>query len=251
MAKTMKARAKVGGRGTKGKKKATGKKPTASFSRKVKKVITSFAEHKHKTWDLMNGYLIDAGIDFTDITPLPIMLVQGDASYQRDGNRVRPVKCYIKGRLTFTQGLVTASITADLFVLNHRQIKSFTGIIANAGGIANTLLDNGQGSDVPYDGTMMTSQLLTNTDDQTVISRRQVTLNQDDFRFLDGKSYYDFVIPVPIPAVLIYDDTNNYPSNFAPYMAIGWHYANGLPPPGEGGQILQCFSHLYMTWTDV
>lgn len=177
--------------------------------------------------------------------------VQGVDSFTRLANEISPSRCKVYLRLSLNQLIATSTtcavdITVHVFLLSSKSIKDYVFI---TGMDARELLRVGDGSNVAFDGTTYTAAYPVNTDAYTVHSHKTVrmiknfgqqgitevattaagattqpiTVNPTYFRSL--------TFNVPLPKTLKYEDrTKVYPTNAAPFLAIGWCYSGSGPP---------------------
>lgn len=162
---------------------------------------------------------------------------QGTGDYQRIGNQISPSSAYVD--LTMDCGtadsLTNYDITVHVFVLNSVSVKSLANYTAMPIG---ELLNNGDGTNVGFDGTAIAEMLPVNTESFRVQQHKKV-------RLVKGFGYYqssagvtagtfDGIISpsthmrrmrlkVKLPKVLKYDnDSASYPTNAAPVLCIGF-----------------------------
>lgn len=164
-------------------------------------------------------------------------LEQGDDDYQRIGKTVQPVSLTTKVNMA-VGGLGSLSIYADVYILTNKTIKDFR--LCNQV-LTAELLNNGDGTNVSYDGTSYNSMLPVNTDQFTVIKHKRVKLTKqvgDPNTQVTGgtagtvsesRHFASFSISVPCPQNLTYASAAlETPTNFFPFMAIGWHATDTL-----------------------
>ena len=185
----------------------------------------------------------------------------GDDDYQRIGNQIQPTKLIVKVQCA-VGAIASSQLYVDFFFLHSKNIKDAKQTAQVA---IQKLLNDGQGQNVPYDGTSYTSMLPLNKTEFTSIKH---------VRYLFKKPYGDpqglysgagvppggsvsslasntktFEVTIPLPKKLTYEQRTDYvPSNTFPFMVVGFHAADQF-----GGSALtptlpvyvQAQSHLY------
>jgi len=159
-------------------------------------------------------------------------LALGPGESQRVGSHVSPTKCLIDLNIVATAANAQGSVDkmVHVFVLTSKSVKS----LANYSAIPITsLLNIGNGTPGPFNGTSMSATLPVNTEMFTV-------LHHKSFRMTKGQGLQNTSVPasavitpastfrrlrlnVKLPKKLIYsDDTVVYPTNAAPFLVIGY-----------------------------
>lgn len=175
--------------------------------------------------------------------------VQGDDNFTRIGNQLSPTRCSVKLRLSLNQLLATLTtvsvdITVHIFLLTNKSVKDY--ILINAMD-PSELLRIGDGTNSTFDGSSYVSAYPVNTDAYTVLTHKVIRMRKNFGQqgitdstattatgtvqplCMDPSMYRTLSFNVPLPKVLKYEDsTKIYPSNAAPFLAIGWYY-NGPP----------------------
>lgn len=162
---------------------------------------------------------------------------QGDDDHERIGKSIQPVKLTTKVNMA-VGGVGSISIYADVYILTSKTIKDFR--LCNQV-LTAELLNKGDGTNVPYDGTSYNSMLPVNTDEFTVIKHKRVKLTKqvgDPNTQVSGgvagtvsesRHFASFSVNVPCPKALTYATAgDNTPTNFFPFMLIGWHATDTL-----------------------
>ena len=177
---------------------------------------------------------------------------QGNDDYTRIGNRISPTKVWVNGQIVLCPpaDLSSYDITFHMFCLTARSIKT----LANYSSIPITsLLNDGQGNNTDFDGTLSHSLLPVNTDEFTVLHHKKIRFNKvygyvntvldalpgtpGNSQNYPSKILHDFHFNIKTPKTLIYDNrSSTVPVNFAPFLVCGWvlNSANGNTAPVSG-----------------
>lgn len=179
------------------------KKPVAKLSKPVKRAIKQIvrgeAETKYTEWygNVNDGTVNQRGTGFyntggwsvqnqaitaneTDILRLIPQVLEGTGDFNRIGTRIRPVVFRVKGQLRLKlslQDLLSTpptNFTVDLYVLQHRRLKDYETLYGSND--FNQLLNSGEGTTVPYAGTVANSAMRISTQDYVVLARKRITL---------------------------------------------------------------------------
>lgn len=241
------------------KAKKVGTKPALALVKAVaKKVVADSMEDKYEIrLSQTSGYprLYDAPITNNDIYQLLPPIVQGTASNQRIGDKIRPKSMRVNFVLT-TNNAETSSLIAQvrLLVLQDKSIKSvlalqpITGV--QPGSPVGTEL-------LQYGGTLQGFQGLP-SDVMARVNRERYSVIKDvqrevikgagrgpisanaytgDQVYVTGQTTHRFTVVVPTPAVLKYSNqTDQFPTNFAPFFVLGYAQPDGN---AAGSSLLQ------------
>lgn len=191
---------------------------------------------------------------------------QGDTTFERQGNKIQPTRHYTDLQFVFNEdnqaliytppgGTPTAYSIAqagwDLtvhvwygFAKRFKRVDNVTAL-ANTTQILQTMLQDGQGNNVEWNGLP--------TDDLLDIDRDIVTLKHKKFRMYKNAGLANVGDPVspslttPMstahkmriswkpPKTLLYgEDTNIVPENYAPFVVIGYCHNDGTPASNTG-----------------
>lgn len=200
-------------------------------------------------------------------------VLQGSQSHQREGDYITPLSLTIKGRVSIQDRVSSSTdINVFMFFLTAKACKSlYTAGLTSQAIPTSRLLDTGQDTKVPFDGSFYTSMLPINKEEFNVIkvlkfrlSKSTGTHNQvalgaigvfPDIATSAPPSTFarDFSVKIPVPAKYSYTNASggvspqNAPSNHYPFMVCGWTYADGSGDTIPNSTIVQieAQSHLY------
>jgi len=183
---------------------------------------------------------------------------QGTQDWQRIGNEIQPVALINKIKVAMvSRSVPSVSVYVDLFFLTSKTIKDYH---LNAQILTDKLMNVGDGTNAPYDGTSFTAMYPINKTLYSVIKHKRIKLQKSDNNpnqlWTTGEepssstSYYstEFSIKIPVPKKLKYrDSTQAWPTNYYPFMCAGFHATdqNGDTALLSAPLRIQAQSHLY------
>jgi len=235
------------------------------FTERVKSVILRAQETKfvirppsnyNTNTTLQDFTAFTSGITSTnEIYGLIPDVSQGDDDFQRIGNVIQPTSLTVKVNvaLNTTQ---TQSVYADVYFLHSKTVKDQSLV----NGIQTAQLMNvGDGTNAPYDGTSYTAMLPINRSEFTVIAHKRILLQKgsnDPNTALTGTgspatdtfSYTkSFSQKITLPKLQYENASKVQPSNTFPFMVVGFcgTDVNGNLAPISARVYVQAQSHLY------
>lgn len=205
----------------------------------VKNILNAQTETKLKIANVISdGVTFTRGITSTAevyscLPPVAVSTTSAN-SHTRVGDQITPTSLVVKGRVSFTDNLaLSRNITVHIFCLSAHAVRNFDNYTAIP---ITSLLDNGAGSDVNFDGTVGRSMYPVNRESFTVHkylkfplykgynnTNASVSTPADSSVFI-GRTSKEFTIRIKTPKVLKYALAGNYPQNFAPFLCMGWTY---------------------------
>lgn len=222
----------------KGKKGVRVSKPLRRAMTQVAKRVIS-----RRTEDKKTGVPVEADVNHNsaigsaDCEPVIMQLAQGVDSSMRIGDRVTPKSLKVSGVLSLSPEYDgTNTIYARVIIAAQKDIKSGAEVLT--GGVdAGALLRAGYGStgnEVQFTGLTQHLNMPINTElfrvymDRTLKFTQQTTSDNNPLQA--HRWSYTFT-KKHLPASLHFDEGNgNWPNNFAPFVAIGYAYADGTIP---------------------
>lgn len=228
-------------------------KPKASAA--LKKVVTSIVRKQAETKNVMrvldNYVLYNGSITTPDwVYPLPDVL-PGTAETQRVGDRVKPKALIVKLHVSFNSQIGGfKTIMVRVHVVKHKKFTSQSQLALNMPVDGQKLLIDGNGAQLPYDGTIQHHQYAVNTDLWTPIKTLNFTLSKDAQAPAQGYPFREFTIRIPCPQTLVYtDSTQTLPENFCPAMALGFAYVDGSAGDPNVTPVM-AYAQSFFTYTD-
>jgi len=233
------------------------KRQSRNLQEEIKKVVAGTQETKfvvdypynnQTTSDLYAATNFSSGITSTnELYALIPRISVGSDDHQRIGNRIEPVSLYNTTTvyIPYSEARTAMSVFVDVYYLTSKQVKTQ---INNNEVPTGFLLNAGDGTNVPYDGTAQTADLPINKAAFSLIKHKRVKLQLsagDPNSVLVGAyanppvsstCYYEarWKLKIPLPSKLTFMNENvNYPSNHFPFMCLGFHAidANGDTAP--------------------
>lgn len=235
-------RRKYGGRRRVAKKKTASKlsKPMQrAMTQVAKKVISRRAEDKVCGSPVETDVLHNSAIGSSDCEPVIMQIPQGTDSNHRLGDRVTPKTLKVNGVVAINPEITGFSKAKDIYVrvliLQQKDLKSGAEVLT--GGVdAGALLRagyGGTGDAVQFTGTTTNLLMPVNTNLFRVYMDKQFKLDcwpEGGQGQYSRKWSYTFD-KKHLPASFTFDEGNgDWPNNFAPFVAIGYGYADGTTP---------------------
>lgn len=225
-------------------------KPVVSLVRAVaKKVVADALEDKYARAEIQPGgqpLLFNSPITaYTECYNMLPVITQGTDSMNRIGDKLRPKSLVVNLYITANGTLPTSMLQrVRLFVLEDKSIRNWANISSTPIGTA--LLDFGSflGG---FSGLPNCELIRVNKRRYKVIKDSTVTLSKGTGltpnvggingtqTFVSGQQYHKMTFKIPTPAVLHYSSPMDpYPTNFAPFMCLGYTQPDGDAAPDSG-----------------
>jgi len=231
----------------------------------VKKAIDRSIQDKRVGFAVESAVSHNSPIGPADCVPLinqigPLDSTVGNLDQQRQGDKIRLKNMLVRGILALKPEVQTStqSLLVRVMILSQKDIKTGSSIVAGNVDAAHLLApdyNTGPGADQqPYTGSTASTFRPINTDKFRVYydkvfklcPAQNVTVQNDmnvvrwSYRFSKSK----------LPANLTYDAGNgDWANNFAPFLAIGYAYADGTAPDTVTTKVIShCDS--YLTFED-
>lgn len=211
----------------------------------MKKLLGRKTENKAVGWVVEGNVSHNSGVTAADCYPLVQDIGQLDvttginSAVQRIGDKIQPKSLKVRGCISVKTGQLTSQVLyVRVMILAQKDIKVSSQVTAgsvNANALLRPMLNTGPpaADEAQYTGSTQTSLYPINTDlfrvymDKTfkLSPAQNLTVENPGGAFRWG---YDFK---QLPANLTYDSGNgNFANNFAPFVAIGYCYADGTVP---------------------
>lgn len=208
------------------------KETKAQVKQIVKRELDRRIEDKFAGGIVENAVAHNASITTGDMYPVLPAITPGSAYNQRTGDKIRPKSLIVDAAISFNdygQGYASEPMHVKVWVLQHKSTRAYPlGAVP-----INALLDGGAGQ-APWDGSTMNSFLPVNKDEFQVLGQRTFTI-MDHTQEEGVHETKRIQIKVRgVPKTLYYDAaaSPNYPSNFAPFLVVGWCRNDGTTPLG-------------------
>lgn len=216
------------------------------FAARVKSVVKRLEETKYVANDLASTgvahdpvyYVLPTMTNTGSAIPAIPALEQGVADYQRIGNKISPTSLKVDLQIGLNPTDLSAnSLIGVIYYGTSKESKTWVG-----GSPLSTInfLDRGDGTNSSWGGAR--SQL-NMPPDNTLVSIKRITFSlsksagsqngdhttlQGNLATSNGLSYRTFTLGFKPPKTLIYNkETDDYPTNYAPWYYIGFCHADG------------------------
>jgi len=207
----------------------------------VKTAIAKNSENKVIGWTPENNVSHNSAISAADCVPIMGQIKQGTESYERLGDRITPKRLTIKGVISFNSNAFNTSqnLFARIVIASQKTIKSGSQLATSLVQAGYLLKPNLPSSpQVQFLGNAVEFNYPINTDLFRVYMDKIVKLSPV-YTLTANQS----VTPTPttafrwsytfksLPSSMTFDDSiPDWVNNFAPFLAIGYGYADGTSP---------------------
>jgi len=224
-----------------------GTKSTKATVKLIKKVIASENETKFRS-ETTGSQTSNSQITSGDIIRLLPKLEQDDGlgtAYQRLATKVTPRSLKAHCHVSFSPDLNRSmAIEVHYFVLTSKSQKNTNSILGLT--LANLLRTGDQNMYFSFDGNVDVAMLPVNDTEYNVLKRGKFKLSKNTGLLQDsttagnqplgGPVSHSFVINIPTPAKLLYEQDDQvprqivYPNNFAPFIVFGYTHQDTSVP---------------------
>lgn len=220
------------------------KRPSKSLQEQIQAVVQGKQETKLRIaapFNYNSGATLEDFTQFStaitgtgELYALIPPVTTGDDDYQRIGNQLQPVSLKVKIQCALG-ALASSSVYVDFWFLHSKNIKDAKHTAQVA---IQKLLNDGNGQNVPYDGTSYTAMLPLNKTEFTLITHKRILLKKP---YGDPQGLYSgagappnsvdslaantktLSVNINLPKNLTYEQKTDYvPSNTFPFMAVGF-----------------------------
>jgi len=216
--------------------------PKGAFASKVKAVVNRMADTKFVADSIQNlsgGSQLSTYVGFSsaintvnEIYACLPRVSTGNTSSTRIGEHIAPTKCLIDLNIVATAANAIGAVDkmVHVFVLTSKSVKSLDNYTAIP---ITQLLDIGNSTNGPFNGTSMSQTLPVNTQDFTVLHHKAFRMTkgmglantsiQTSAVITPSSSFRRVRLNVKLPSKLTYADQSTvYPTNSAPFLVIGY-----------------------------
>lgn len=229
-------------------------KPTAKAVASIaKRVLNRQTETKYRAESLSTespaiqiyGDVAPTGVATQLFSALPTLAI-GDNGFQRDGQKVTPIKHTLEMDFTFnnlmrditnTGGLDACSwdVTVHIWYGYAHRYKSLNDVLLNTSAIVNEMFELGNGNSGRFVGAPYDIQRKINTDVLSVKrksfrmfrplgSQNQATLAGGLTTYYPQLTKKHITLSFKPPKTLMYDEAYSVPENYAPFVIIGYEH---------------------------
>jgi len=221
----------------------------------VRRMLDRRVEDKKVGWLLESGTAHNSAIGAADCLPLiqqivPLDTALGDTSTQRIGDRIKPKRLKVRGVISVnTQQPDTKNLYVRVLVLAQKDIKVGSTIVAGNVDVAHLLKPSYISApglvETAFGGSTHNIYEPVNTDKFKVYYDKVHKLCPASNQTVEntmGSYRWNYTFK-DLPAALTYDAGNgNWANNFAPFVAIGYAYADGTAPDVASTRIISTYS---------
>lgn len=200
---------------------------------------------------------------FNDIKPAIPVLTEGTGDYQRVGSQVRPVSLSVSVKCSFNAFDLSANeLMGVIYYGTDRANRTFQGGTSPIQSTA--ILNKGDGTNKNWTGLL--NDLNFPTDKSLFNIKRKVfrlsktggNMNTDiggqnngAYATSNGRSEYSTRLIFQAPKKLLYNnDTDTYPSNYAPWYYIGFCHADGSALTPSDTKLVYASTRVHMWYKD-
>lgn len=216
----------------------------ATLGALIKNILAKKTEDKYVTSRVENFVFHNSGIGGGDCYRVCPQISQGDENYNRLGDSIKPKYLTITGVASIprSQGINNAAILVDVFCLTMKEAKSWSNVNATFGSRVDAFLrlnDEGGTPTKSYDGSIMDPMYKVNDKLFRTLAHKRFQLNPIQVQpFTAGQVSVEeaghvakrFTMKIKCPATLDYDTAGVDPTNWAPFISVGYSYIDGSPP---------------------
>lgn len=230
-------------------KKPTKKAPKTrkALARLVSGVINRKLETKLATYKVENNIAHNSGIGPSDCYRICPALPNGDEMYQRLGDTVQPMRLVVNGYVAVDRNFSQDNrpIQVRVLALGMVQAKRWSTVqTAFAANYAHLLRYNDEGGTTvgQYTGSSQDNLYPINNREFRVYAQRLITIMPQQLSQggaadpgsveSGGRVVKHFRFTIPMPKTLKFEDESgdNTPTNFAPFLSVGYQYLDGGSP---------------------
>lgn len=214
---------------------------TKAVRKLAKSVVKRSQETKFATHAFENNIPHNSAIGAADLLNIVPPIPQGVDDYQRLGDSIVPTRLTVRGMIAVDRNYSPDNrvLLARVLILSAKNAKSYNLIASGSAGYASELLKPNLTtgtSVVPFAGNQQELFYPVNKDLFTVHYDKVFKISpcvQDGAAVEENpSSVIRWSKRIKLPAKLLYDQASpgNVPTNFAPFYAIGYAYADGTGP---------------------
>lgn len=222
-------------------------KVSPALAAAIEKVMNRDNETKYVAETIVEEANFNSGIGSTNpLVPmemyraLPLIYSSGgtSSSMTKLGKQIQPVKCTVNFRFNFDFNDRNArEIRVVLYMLNCKNERAYYNQLA-AQPFQTNFLDDGQGSNVRFQGTYLQSKYPIDKENWSILHKRTFALSKgvgllnDNTTGTSMGKYREknITLNVRLPKRIKYDENTATPAAFAPVWAVGYYYADNTAP---------------------
>lgn len=212
----------------------------------VKNLLAKKTEDKFATHVVEDNVAHNSAIGSGDYYPIMPRLPIGDQSYQRLGDSVKPKYLTVRGYVTIDRNHTPDNrpIAVDIYALTSKRGKDYVSAQNSWGADYLNFLecndDGGAMKTRAYTGAHNDMLYKVNKRVVNVVGHKRIILHPYQITATAGATSIEsagkvvkvFTIKIKCPATLNFesDRADNLPTNFTPWLSVGYQYVDGGPP---------------------
>lgn len=211
--------------------------------RLVRGMINKNMENKQRGFILEQNVIHNSAISDADVVPIVGSIPEGNASNERDGDRIKPKSLLVRGFISTNpeNNPNNKPMLVHVYILACKDKKTNALVQAGAG-LADLLKPNIGGTEqVPFDGSTQRGLYPVNSEKfrmyyHTMLLLAPGSVGAGTREFEALRWSYRFK---DLPASFTFDEgAGDDPNNFAPFLVIGYHYMDGTAPEVLNGRVI-------------
>lgn len=203
----------------------------------VRGLISKNMENKTRGFILEQNVVHNAAITDADVIPIVGSIPEGNSSLERDGDRIKPKSLVVRGVISTNPEFNPDNkpMFVHVYILSAKDRKT-NALVAAGVGTADLLKPNIGGTEqVAFDGSTQRGLYPINTEKFRVYYQTRLLLAPGSAgagtREFEALRWRYVFTQSNLPASLTFDEANgDDANNFAPFLVIGWTYADGTLP---------------------
>lgn len=211
----------------------------ATISRLVDNIINRKSETKFVSTKTQDNVPHNGGITFPDVARICPRIGQGEQEWERLGDSIRPSSLVVRGVISMNRNYAPDNrvLLCRVFILSAKNVKCFTDFTSGNIPLTRLLRVNDEFgtqaqaySGAPLDPTYDVNKELFNVHMDRTYRIAPSAQPGEGAKGVEENpaSCAVFTKVIPTPKVLKYDDAKGTdPTNFAPFMVVGYSFADG------------------------
>lgn len=219
----------------------------ATITTLVKNLINKKTEDKHASYVIENSNAHNSYITDADVYRVCPAIPQGEESYQRLGDSIKPKYLTIKGLVSLNRNLAKDNkpIYVDVYVLTLKKVKNWTGVRTSMGtDYPHFLRINGEDGTPTraFTGALTDFAYKVNNKLFNVLYHKRMLISGEAIPSLSSgvaapgsveanlSTFKRYSAKIKCPATLDFETADtavNHPTNWAPFLCIGYGYLDG------------------------
>jgi len=219
----------------------------------MRKMMNQNTENKEVGWRIQSDTPHNSGVTNADLVPIVPQIASGTDGSTRLGDRVKPISLKVKGIVSINENPDTQPFYVRVMMLSQKDVKvgSQVGVSTDPAHLLRTAIPGA--SEIAFAGNREELNYYVNDNKFKVYYDKQFLITpasaasgnpQKGSQFKFSKTFKS------LPAQFSFDEGNgNWVNNFAPFLAIGYAYADGTGPDTVTSRI-SCEAYARLVYED-